>query len=52
MTVPGAWVLHYSWGCTQNYAQTNVTLNADGTFSGPLTGQWRLRDGTLQLSFD
>jgi hypothetical protein len=52
MTLPGAWVLHYSWGCTQNYAQTNLTLNPDGSFTGPLTGQWRLRDGTLQLSFD
>ena len=26
--------------------------NADGTFSGPGAGKWRLRDGTLQLSFD
>lgn len=52
MGVPGAWVLHYSWGCTGSYAQTTITLNADGSFSGPLTGKWRLRDGTLQLSFD
>jgi hypothetical protein len=52
MTLPGAWVLHYSWGCTPNYAQTNITLNNDGSFGGPLTGQWRLRDGTLMLSFD
>ena len=52
MTVPGAWVLHYSWGCTSSYAQTNLTLNTDGTFVGSLSGKWRLRDGTLMLSFD
>jgi hypothetical protein len=52
MTLPGAWVLHYSWGSTPNYSQTNLTLNNDGTFSGSLNGQWRLRDGTVMLSFD
>jgi len=52
MALPGSYVLHYSWGCTNNYAQTNITLNADGTFSGPGAGAWRLRDGTLQLAFD
>jgi hypothetical protein len=52
MTLPGAWVLHYSWGCAPNYAQTTLTLNNDGSFSGSLTGRWRLRDGTVMLSFD
>ena len=52
MSVPGSWVLHYSWGCTKNYAQSNITLNNDGTFTGPGAGEWRLRDGTLMLHFD
>jgi hypothetical protein len=52
MSVPGTWVLHYSWGCTSKYAQTPITLEADGTFSGPGAGKWRLRNGTLMLSFD
>jgi autotransporter translocation and assembly factor TamB len=52
MSATGAWDLHYSWGSTASYAQIGMTLNADGTFTGPGTGKWRLRDGTLQLSFD
>ena len=52
MSVTGAWVLHYSWGSTASYAQVGITLNGDGTFTGPGSGKWRLRDGTLQLSFD
>ena len=52
MSATGAWVLHYSWGCTASYAQISVTLNGDGTFTGAESGRWRLRDGTLQLSFD
>lgn len=52
MSATGAWVLHYSWGSTANYAQVPITLNGDGTFGGAETGKWRLRDGTLMLSFD
>jgi hypothetical protein len=52
MSVSGTWVLHYTWDCTTNYAQTNITLNGDGTLSGPGKGQWRLRDGTLLISFE
>jgi hypothetical protein len=52
MSMSGIWVLHFSWGCTNTYAQTNITFNNNGTFTGPGTGQWRQRDGTLMLSFD
>lgn len=48
----GDWTLHFSWGATTSYGQTTLTFNADGTFSGAYAGQWRLRDGTLLLSFD
>ena len=34
MSLPGAWVLHYSWGATSTYAQTTLTLKNDGTFTG------------------
>lgn len=52
MSISGNWVLHYSWGGTSNYSQTNITFNTNGTFSGPGTGQWRQREGTMLLSFD
>lgn len=51
MSVTGTWVLYYSWGCTLRYESVDVTFNNDGTFTGPGEGQWRLRDGTLMLSF-
>jgi hypothetical protein len=51
-TISGNWVLHYSWGCTNAYGQTTLTFNSNGTFSGPYTGQWRQREGTLLLSFN
>jgi hypothetical protein len=52
MGVTGPWVLHYSWGCTSSYAQTDIDLNPNGSFGGAFNGKWRLRDGTLMLSFD
>jgi hypothetical protein len=52
MSISGNWVLHFSWGCTTAYAQTSITFNSNGTFTGPGTGKWRQRDGTLLLSFD
>lgn len=52
MAVAGTWVLHFSWGCTGNYSQSNITFNANGTFSGSLPGKWIQQDGTLLLSFD
>lgn len=51
MSVSGEWVLHYSWGCTNNYSQLNLTFNSNGTFSGTLLGQWVQQDGTLLLGF-
>ena len=53
MSVSGNWVLHYSWGPTNSYAQTNVAFKDDGTFvNGTTSGKWRQQDGTLLLSFD
>ena len=48
----GNWILHFSWGCTNNYGQSNMTFNTNGTFSGTLPGKWVQQDGTLLLSFD
>ena len=43
----GNWILHYSWGSTNNYGQDNMTFNTNGTFSGTLPGKWVQQDGTL-----
>jgi len=50
--ISGNWVLHYSWGPTQSYAQVGLTFNGNGTFTGALTGKWQQQDGTVLLSFD
>jgi len=50
--ISGSWLLHFSWGSTLFYGQAGVTFNGDGTFGGAYTGQWRMRDGGLLLSFD
>ncbi len=52
MTIAGNWTLHFSWGATSSYGQTAITFNSDGTFSGPFTGKWRQKTGTVMLSFD
>jgi class 3 adenylate cyclase len=52
MSVSGNWILHFSWGCTNSYSQSNVTFNANRTFGGTLPGKWVQQDGTLLLSFD
>jgi hypothetical protein len=52
MSATGAWVLHYSWGPTQSYAQVGLSFNGDGTFAGGLAGKWQQQDGTVLLSFD
>jgi hypothetical protein len=51
-TMTGVWTLHFSWGCTSSYAQSNLSFNSNGTFGGALAGKWRRQDGTLLLSFD
>ncbi len=50
--ISGNWILHYSWGSTTNYGQAGITFNSDGSFSGSSAGQWRMRDGTILLSFN
>jgi class 3 adenylate cyclase len=52
MSVAGDWILHYSWGCSNSYTPSNITFNANGTFTGSLPGKWVQQDGTLLLSFD
>lgn len=52
MPVSGNWALHYSWGCTGNYASAAIVFNSDGTFTGSNTGKWRQQSGTIMLSFD
>jgi hypothetical protein len=52
MSVSGNWLLHYSWGCSNNYSPDNITFNSNGTFGGTLPGKWVQQDGTLLLSFD
>jgi len=50
--VSGNWILHYSWGPTNNYSQSSIVFNSNGTFGGAATGKWQQQDGTLLLSFD
>ena len=50
--ISGAWVLHFSWGCTGHYSPVNLTFNGNGTFSGGAQGKWVQQDGTILLSFD
>jgi thermolysin metallopeptidase-like protein len=50
--VSGNWVLHFSWGPTNTYTQSNITFNTNGTFGGAATGKWQQQDGTILLSFD
>jgi hypothetical protein len=52
LKISGNWILHYSWGPTNNYALVNLTFNSNGTFFGGATGKWSQQDGTLLLSFD
>jgi hypothetical protein len=52
MAMSGNWILHYSWGSTGNYGQTNLTFNPNGTFGGSFNGHWFEQDGTLLLGFD
>lgn len=52
MTISGPWVLHFSWGCTDDYGRVGLAFNPDGTFSGGgFSGAWRQHDGTLLLRF-
>jgi hypothetical protein len=52
MSLPGNWILHFSWGCTNSYGQSKITFNPNGTFGGALPGKWVQQDGTVLLSFD
>src|SRR5215469_10035900 len=52
MSVSGPWILHFSWGCSNVYLQSQIDFNAGGTFGGQFTGRWVQQDGTLLLSFD
>ncbi len=52
VTISGPWVLHFSWGCTDDYGRVSLAFNPDGTFSGGgFSGAWRQHDGTLLLRF-
>lgn len=48
----GTWILHYSWGSTNNYNQTTITFNNNGTFSGTSTGKWVQQEGTFLWMYD
>lgn len=52
MSVSGAWVLHFSWGCSLQYGSVDITFNNNGTFTGGGNGQWREQDGTLLMIWD
>jgi len=52
MSVSGPWILHFSWGCSNVYLQSQIDFNAGGTFGGQFTGKWVQQDGTLLLSYD
>lgn len=54
MSVPGAWTIHYDWGCTGNYSQTSLTFNTNGTFTDGFgeTGTWISHDGQILFQFN
>jgi len=48
----GDWYIGYDWGCDGSYSQTNMTINADGTFSiGSSTGTWWEDHSTFTFTF-
>jgi hypothetical protein len=52
MIASGAWVLHFSWGCTRVYSSVDITFHDDGTITGGAgPGLWVQQDGTLMLSW-
>jgi hypothetical protein len=54
MNVTGNWVLHYDWSNTGTYATSNMTFNANGTFTGTpsLTGKWYSNEGKIIWRYD
>jgi hypothetical protein len=54
MTIPGNWVLHYDWNVTGTYSTSNMTFNANGTFTGTpsLTGKWYFSEGKIFWRYD
>jgi hypothetical protein len=52
VTISGPWVLHFSWGCTDDYGRVGLVFEPDGTFSGGgFSGAWRQQEGNLLLRF-
>jgi len=48
----GNWVLYFDWGCTGGYGAINITVNADGTWSGGgYSGTWIDGRGVFMLNF-
>jgi hypothetical protein len=54
--VSGAWVLHYSWGCTSSYSTAPITFNPGNpgtlTSGGGNSGKWWQQDGTIIWKYD
>jgi hypothetical protein len=54
MAIPGNWTLHFDWFCTGNYAATDMTFNADGSWTMSAfgyTGRWSEVSGELVFNF-
>ena len=54
MSVSGQFSLHYSFGCSGNYANSTVTFNANGTFStgDGFHGRWSQTNGNIIWRYD
>jgi hypothetical protein len=54
MAIPGNWTLHFDWFCTGNYATTDMTFNADGSWTMSAfgyTGRWSEVSGEFVFNF-
>lgn len=54
MAFPGAWTLHYDWGCDGSYSTTSMVVNAGGTWTNGegAAGSWVQAAGMIMFHFN
>lgn len=54
MSTPGAWNLHFNFGCSGAYATASLTFNANNTFSDNFggSGKWAQTNGNILWRYD
>ena len=54
MAVPGSWTLFYDWNCDGSYSKTDMTVNADGTWTSGegYSGPWVQVAGMFMFTFN